>query len=221
MCCIRASTLSQLFVRSFGLACPCSTSSHRSASTHHIMLAASHINCVCLRVPARPQMETQQLGSQLFIVYKQLQSNGSSRSSTQPWSLTLESTSSRPSGSTPNPQPPLSVTLCFHVRPHPRCLHTDCDCPAVTLPGTPTPLTSSPTLQPHVSTTHVGTTSHSQHCSPQKECCYRPFGTHPAISAEARAGRGPFPKPNAYYHTHGKIRTAQTCWARSPPQCRQ
>ena len=39
-----ASTLSQLFVRSRRLARPCFPSSHGSARTHHIMLAASHFH---------------------------------------------------------------------------------------------------------------------------------------------------------------------------------
>ena len=74
-----------------------------------------------------------------------------------------------------------------------------------------------PALQLHVSTTHVGPRPTLYTEAHPKPVLVPPFRNPP----EARAGRGPFPKPNAYYHTHGTIRTAQTCWARSPPQCRQ
>ena len=55
--------------------------------------------------------------------------------------------------------------------------------------------TSTPSRQPHVSTTQVGT--HSARSSPAhtRSASTALTGTHSAIGADSRAGRGPFPKP--------------------------
>ena len=69
--------------------------------------------------------------------------------------------------------------------------------PSSTSPGTPTPPTSPryPTAA-GVSPTQVGNTYHSLCSYPQKRSASTaPAGTHSAIGADPRAGRGPFPKP--------------------------
>ena len=89
--------------------------SPRSASTHYIMLAASHFHCVCLTgIPWLSALHCLQ----------QRQSGSSSTSSTQPWSLTLEPNSTTPSGSTPNPQQSLGVIVSTFTSGLARDVHT-------------------------------------------------------------------------------------------------
>ena len=67
--------------------------------------------------------------------------------------------------------------------------------PAFTSLGASLAPTSAPSLQPHVSTTQVGT--HTARSSPahKRSASTAQAGTHSAIGAGSRAGRGPFPKP--------------------------
>ena len=66
---------------------------------------------------------------------------------------------------------------------------------ALTSSGTSLTSTSTPSLQPQVSTTQVGT--HSARSSPahKRSASTALAGTHSATGADPRAGRGPFPKP--------------------------
>ena len=67
--------------------------------------------------------------------------------------------------------------------------------PAFTSSGASLAPTSAPSLQPHVSTTQVGT--HTARSSPahKRSASNAQAGTHSGIGAGSRAGRGPFPKP--------------------------
>ena len=73
---------------------------------------------------------------------------------------------------------------------------------------------STPSLQPQVSTTQVGT--HSARSSPTHKSSAGTAlaGTHSAIGADPRAGRGPFPKPGQFW-------TDQNSWTRPHSQCGQ
>ena len=57
--------------------------------------------------------------------------------------------------------------------------------------------TSASSPQPHVSTTQVGTHADSSTATYKRSASTAPAGTHHAIGADPRAGRGPFPKPQA------------------------
>ena len=82
------------------------------------------------------------------------------------------------------------------------------------------PPTLTPSLQPQVSTTQVGT--HTALISyAQKECKYRPGGNPPCHRCRSMRWSWPIPEAPACCRAHGKIRTAQTCRTRPPSQCRQ
>ena len=55
--------------------------------------------------------------------------------------------------------------------------------------------TSAPSLQPHVSTTQLGTHAARSSATFKRSASTALAGTHHAIGADPRAGRGPFPKP--------------------------
>ena len=57
--------------------------------------------------------------------------------------------------------------------------------------------TSVPSLQPHVSTTQVGTHPVRLSATYKRSANTAPAGTHHAIGADPRMGRGPFPEPRA------------------------
>ena len=80
------------------------------------------------------------------------------------------------------------LTKAAPMRPHSECVL------ALTSPGAPIPSTSPPSLQPHVSTTQVGTHTARSSATHQRSASTAPAGTHFAIGADPRAGRGPFPK---------------------------
>ena len=61
--------------------------------------------------------------------------------------------------------------------------------------GTPNPPTSTPTLQPQVSTTQVGTHTACSSATHKRSASTALAGTHSAIGADPRAGRGLFPEP--------------------------
>ena len=66
---------------------------------------------------------------------------------------------------------------------------------AFTSPGATFAPTSTPSLQPQVSTTQVGTHSARSSHAHQRSASTAQAGTHPAIGADPRGARGPFPKP--------------------------
>ena len=92
---------------------------------------------------------------------------------------------------------------------------------ALTSSGTSLTSTSTPSLQPQVSTTQVGT--HSARSSPAhtRSAGTAQAGTHFATGADPRAGRGPFPQPRACSPAHGQFWTDQICWTRPHSQCGQ
>ena len=81
------------------------------------------------------------------------------------------------------------LTKAAPVRPH---SHKN---PAPTSPGTPNPSSSTPTLQPQVSTTQMGTHTACSSATHKRSASTALAGTHSAISADPRAGRGLFPEP--------------------------
>ena len=81
------------------------------------------------------------------------------------------------------------LTKAAPVRPH---SHKN---PALTSPGTPNPSTSTPTLQPQVSTTQMGTHTACSSATHKRSASTALAGTHSAIGADPRAGRGLFPEP--------------------------
>ena len=66
--------------------------------------------------------------------------------------------------------------------------------PGLSPPGTQPSSQPPPALQSHVSTTHVGPHPTLFAAAPRRSASTALAGTHLAISAEARAGRGPFPE---------------------------
>ena len=54
-----------------------------------------------------------------------------------------------------------------------------------------------PSPQSHISTTQVGTHAYSSTAIYKRSASTAQAGTHHAIGADPRAGRGPFPKPRA------------------------
>ena len=65
---------------------------------------------------------------------------------------------------------------------------------ALTSSGTSVPSTSTPTLQPQVSPTQVGTHLALSAATHKRTASTALAGTHSVIGADPRAGRGPFPK---------------------------
>ena len=61
------------------------------------------------------------------------------------------------------------------------------------------PSTSAPPPQPHVRTTQVGTHADRSSATYKRRASTAPAGIHHTISADPRAGRGPFPKPRALF----------------------
>ena len=84
-------------------------------------------------------------------------------------------------------------TKAAPVRPHSQLAL------ALTSSGTSFPPTSTPTLQPQVSTTQVGTH------------IVRSPGALSAIGADPRAGRGPFPEPRSPAHPHASSISSLFC----------
>ena len=79
--------------------------------------------------------------------------------------------------------------------------------PSFTSPGTLTPPTSPPTLQPQVSNTQVGT-YYSLYSYPHKECWYRPCGSPLCHWCRSTRWSWSIPQAHAYHPTHGTLRTA-------------
>ena len=67
--------------------------------------------------------------------------------------------------------------------------------------------TSVTPLQPHVSTTQVGTHPVRSSAPYKRSASTALAGTHNAIGADPRTGSGPFPKPRALVSSCGQIRT--------------
>ena len=66
---------------------------------------------------------------------------------------------------------------------------------ALAAPGTTVSSTCTPSLQPQVSTTQVGTHTARSSTTHKRSASSALAGTRNAIGADPRAGRGPFPKP--------------------------
>ena len=104
-----------------------------------------------------------------------------------------------------SPQPPPGLENYAHLR-------TSHGIPVKAAPVRPRLHTSTSVTPPHprVSTTQVGTHPDRSSATCKRSASTALAGTHSAIGADPRTGRGPFPKPRALVLPKVKIRASQT-----------
>ena len=108
---------------------------------------------------------------------------------------TINSLSSTSNSSGPHACTQVSRARLHSARPQPPGLQGQA--PLISHHGIPVKAAPVPSLQPHVSTTQVGTHTDRSSASYKRSASTALARTHHAIGADPRAGRGPFPKPRA------------------------